>query len=353
MAVVWFLWVCFLYSGVYGDITISTTTNPVGLLGNNEVELVCTYDLSDDDTVFTIVWKRETSKDSGTYEQLALFYPPGTNQNEAVLANLTNPSVFGRVVLTNPTGSSLTAKIKFTSVVCDDERKYQCAAFGLNNIEQANPTSITSLTVTATPKVTSFGEVEMVPASNIAEGQTVQFTCTSNVGRPAGTFVWTKYNGISDSVGTTVDSTTQTSASTDCTFTGSSVISLPMTNSDNGVIVRCTLQQETITNPTDTTYYKQTDPINVYYKVRQPIITPPTNPSVHYEGTTLTLNCAAEGNPPPTYIWRVNGTQISTAALLQLTNIRIDQSGDYVCEAKNNFTGNMYIESRTVSITIG
>ncbi|XP_033759170.1 leucine-rich repeats and immunoglobulin-like domains protein 2 isoform X2 [Pecten maximus] len=334
------------------DISVTTTVNPVGLVGNNELELVCTYSLTSSDRLFSIAWNREITKDSGTYEQLASFSPPGSNQAPATLLNLTNPTVFGRIVLTNPTDSSLTAKIKFTSVVCGDERKYQCSVQGLNNNIQANPSSETSLTVTAHPNATSFGEVEVVPASNIEEGRTVQFTCTSNVGRPAGTFLWTKYRDISDSVGSTVTSTTQTSPSTDCTFTGSSVINIPMTKDDNDVIIRCTLQQETLSDPTDNAYYKQTDPIKVYYQVRTPTITKNPTKDMHYEGEDLTLNCAAEGNPTPTYIWRRNGTQLGTTAQLSLTNIKIDQSGDYVCEAKNNFTGTTYNLSEMISITI-
>ncbi|XP_033757894.1 nectin-4-like isoform X2 [Pecten maximus] len=356
MAVIWVVSVTLfiVYSEVQGDISVTTTVNPVGLVGNNEVELVCTYSLTSMDRVFSMSWKRETTKDSGTYKQLASFSPPGTNQAPATLTNLTNPSVFGRVVLTNPTDSSLTAIIKFTSVVCGDERKYQCAVLGLNSGIQANPASETSLTVTAHPNAKSFGEVEMVPSSNIAEGRTVQFTCTSNVGRPAGTFLWTKYRGVSESVGSTVTSTTQTSPSTDCTFTGSSVINIPMTKDDNGVIIRCTLQQETLSDPTNNAYYRQTNPISVYYQTRTPTIIKNPTKAIHYEGEDLTLTCAAEGNPPPTYIWRLNRghVQVGTRSQLSLTDININQSGDYVCEAKNNFTGNTYNLSKMISITI-
>ncbi|XP_069115193.1 cell adhesion molecule 1-like isoform X1 [Argopecten irradians] len=334
------------------DISVTTTVDPVGLVGNNELELVCTYSLASTDTVFTIGWDRETAKDSGIFEQLALFYPPGPTQSPASLANLTNPTVFGRVTLTNPTESSLTARLKFTSVVCEDERKYQCSVLGLSNNIQANPSSETTLTITAMPNVTTFGEVEVVPATNIVEGQTVQFTCTSNVGLPAGTFLWTKYRGVSDSVGSTVSSTTQTSPSTDCTYTGSSTINIAMTKDDDGVILRCTLQQNTISDPSNNMYYKQTDPIKVYYEVRQPTITRNPMKDIYYEGENLLLTCAAEGNPAPTYIWKLNGTQVGTAAQLPLTNIQIDQSGDYSCEAKNNFTGNTYNLSQMLSITI-
>ncbi|XP_021358746.1 carcinoembryonic antigen-related cell adhesion molecule 8-like isoform X3 [Mizuhopecten yessoensis] len=356
MAAVWIVsaLVWCLYSGVQGDISVTTTVNPVGLLGDNEVELVCTYRLASVDTVFSMSWKRETSKDSGTYEQIAGFSPPRASQRPATLNNLTNPSVTGRVVLTNPTYSSLTAKMKFISVVCGDERKYQCTVLGLNNDAQANPTpaSVNSLIVVAKPNARTFHEVELVPSSNVEEGQTVTFTCTGNVGRPAGNFLWTRLSSTIDGTGTPIDSTTQTSPSADCTYTGSSVISIQMTKDDNGIVVKCALQQETISDPRDTAYFKLTNVINVFYKVRAPTITKSPNKAVHYEDTTLTLTCAAEGNPTPTYVWRVNGTQVGTSAQLQLTNIKIAQSGDYVCEATNNFNGNTYNMSSTVDITI-
>ncbi|XP_021358742.1 nectin-4-like isoform X2 [Mizuhopecten yessoensis] len=325
----------------------------VGLLGDNEVELVCTYSLPSVDRVLSISWKRETSKDSGTYDYLAMFTPPGASRNPATLTNLTNPPVFGRVVLTDPTDSSLTAKMKFTSVVCGDERKYKCNVFGLDaNGVQFNPASVTRLTVRAKPNATPFKEVEVVPSSNAEEGQTVTFTCTGNVGRPAGTFLWTKYKGSTVPTGTTIVSTTQTSPSTDCTYIGSSVISIPMTKDDNGIVIKCALQQETISDPTDPAYFRLTNVINVFYKVRAPTITKSPNAAVHYEDTTLTLGCAAEGNPTPTYVWLVNGTQVGNSAQIQLSNIKIAQSGDYVCEATNNFNGNAYNMSSTVSITI-
>ncbi|XP_069115655.1 cell adhesion molecule 1-like isoform X1 [Argopecten irradians] len=341
-----------LYAGVQCDISVTTTVNPVGLVGKNELELVCTYSLASTDIVFTIGWNRETAKDSGTFEQLAMFFPPGPTQSPASLTNLTNPDVFGRITLTNPTESSLTAKLKFTRVVCGDERKYQCSVLGLSNNIQANPSSETSLTITAMPNVTTFREVEVVPATNIVEGQTVQFACTSNVGLPAGTFLWTKYSGVSDSVGSTVSSTTQTSPSTDCTYTGSSTINIAMTKDDDGVILRCTLQQDTISDPSNNMYYKQTDPIEVYYETRQPTITRNPMKDIYYEDENLLLTCAAEGNPAPTYIWKLNGTQVGTATQLSLSNIQIDQSGDYSCEAKNNFNGNTYNLSHMISITI-
>ncbi|XP_021372225.1 cell adhesion molecule 2-like isoform X2 [Mizuhopecten yessoensis] len=339
---------------LHADISVTTTVNPMGLLGDNEVELVCTYSLASVDTVFYVAWNRENSTNPDQYEQIALFYPPGASQSPATLQNLTNPSVFGRVVLTSPTDSSLTAKIKFTSVVCGDERKYQCTVVGLNNGATINPilASVSTLTVTAKPNATAFNEVEVVPAANVEEGQAVTFTCTGNVGRPAGSFLWTRYKGTTAGTGTTIASTTQTSPSTDCTFTGSSVIAIPMTNDDNGIIVKCALQQETITDATDTAYFKLTNVINVFYKVRAPTIMKSPNAAVHYEGTTLTLTCAAEGNPTPTYVWRLNGTQVGTSAELQLTNIKIAQSGDYVCEATNNFNGNTYNMTSTVGINI-
>ncbi|XP_021358743.1 cell adhesion molecule 2-like isoform X3 [Mizuhopecten yessoensis] len=353
MAAVWIVsaLVWCLYSGIQGDISVTTTVNPVGLLGNNEVELVCTYSLASVDTVLSILWNRETSKDSETYKHIAQFYPPGSSQRHAWLNNFTNP-VSGRVVLTNPTDSSLTAKIKFTSVVCGDERKYECYVVGVSNGALIKPASVTSLTVRAKPKAIEFNEVEVVPSSNVEEGQTVTFTCTGNVGRPAGTFSWTRYKGTTVPTGTTIVSTTQTSPSTDCTFTGSSVISIPMTKDDNGIFVRCALQHVTISDPTDTAYFKLTDVINVFYKVRAPTIIKSPNAAAHYEDTTLTLTCAAKGNPTPMYVWWVHRRQVGTSAQLQLTNIKIAQSGDYVCEATNNFNGNTYNMTSTVSITI-
>ncbi|XP_069119156.1 cell adhesion molecule 2-like [Argopecten irradians] len=280
-----------------------------------------------------------------------MFNPPGPSQHPASLTNLTNPDVFGRITLTNPTESSLTAKLKFTRVVCGDERKYQCIVLGLSNGVPSNIKSVTNLIVKANPDISSFGEVNVVPATNIAEGQTVQFTCSSNVGLPAGTFLWTKYRGVSDSVGSTVSSTTQTYPSTDCTYTGSSSINMAMTKDNDGIILRCTILQQVITDHTNI-YHRQTKPINVFYKPYTPTMTKIPYSAIYDVDDDVTLTCGAAGNPLPTFAWWFNGTQVGSTAQLQLSNIYIDQSGLYVCEATNYFAGNSYSVSDEIDVTI-
>ncbi|XP_033757896.1 carcinoembryonic antigen-related cell adhesion molecule 1-like [Pecten maximus] len=297
-----------------------------------------------------MTWYRETTKDSRIFEQLGVFTPYITTTPAATTTPKSGPLLSGRIILTNPTNSSY--KITFTSVECEDERLYNCTVIGRTNGVTVSRGGLSNLTVTAKPKTASLVNVELNPASPI-EGEPVQLTCTSDVGRPAGMFLWTKYNNATDSVGMAINSTTETSPGTDCTYNGSSVISMVMTRDDIGAIIRCTIRQETVTDPTAPGYYTQTGPINVFYKPEPPTITiSPESTAIHYVGTRLTLTCYAVGNPAPTYIWKFKGREIGTTAKLQLSNIYAGQSGDYVCLAANSLTENIYTISTTVKIII-
>jgi hypothetical protein len=66
---------------------------------------------------------------------------------------------------------------------------------------------------------------------------------------------------------------------------------------------------------------------------RTAIRTQPTAPPAQCEGGSISLSIAANG-ANLRYQWKHNGTAVpgATASQLQLTNLRADQSGDYMCE---------------------
>ncbi len=66
---------------------------------------------------------------------------------------------------------------------------------------------------------------------------------------------------------------------------------------------------------------------------RTAIRTQPTAPPAQCEGGSISLSIAANG-ANLRYLWKHNGTALpgATASQLQLTNLRTDQSGDYMCE---------------------
>lgn len=102
----------------------------------------------------------------------------------------------------------------------------------------------------------------MNPSENIVENTDVYFTCTGDVGRPAGTFAWQKYkNNIAVGSQMSGDATTQPIDGT-CTVNKTSTIKIRMTKEDDMAVIRCIVEQELVGN----TFFKQTGQIRIYCK---------------------------------------------------------------------------------------
>jgi hypothetical protein len=101
------------------------------------------------------------------------------------------------------------------------------------------------------------------PESGIEEGTNVTFTCTGNVGKPAGKFKWTKYRGATSTVynGTM---TTAVKMPGTCTFNGTSVLTIKLEAEDNKAVIRCEVKQELATS--DMYRESQADNLVVYCK---------------------------------------------------------------------------------------
>lgn len=70
-----------------------------------------------------------------------------------------------------------------------------------------------------------------------------------------------------------------------------------------------------------------------FLDIGTPVITtsPPANNTT--EGDNLALACKASGQPVPTYQWYQNNQLLSNLSVLTLPNVKISQSGEYVCKA--------------------
>ena len=89
------------------------------------------------------------------------------------------------------------------------------------------------------------------------------FTCTGNVGKPAGKFKWTKYRGAiptfyNDAI------TTAVKMPGTCTFHGTSMLTIKLEAEDNNAVIRCEVEQELAT--TDMYRESQPDDLVVYCK---------------------------------------------------------------------------------------
>ena len=81
-----------------------------------------------------------------------------------------------------------------------------------------------------------------------------------------------------------------------------------------------------------------------------------SNPAglVHTEGQeSLTLMCVAQGNPDPTYSWLLpNGTEVD-GQTLQMSNLQLNDTGNYTCHAKNGIPDANFTEAKQVTISVG
>jgi len=102
-----------------------------------------------------------------------------------------------------------------------------------------------------------------IPESGIEEGTDVTFTCTGNVGKPAGKFKWTKYRGTTPTIynGTT---TTAVEMPGTCTLNGTSMLTIKLEAEDNKAVIKCEVDQELATS--DMHRQSQPDSLVVYCK---------------------------------------------------------------------------------------
>ena len=85
------------------------------------------------------------------------------------------------------------------------------------------------------------------------------FTCTGNVGKPAGKFKWTKKcRGATSTVYNGTITTAEEMPGT-CTINSTSVLTIKLEAEDNNAVIKCEVEQELATNDT----YRQSQPDNL------------------------------------------------------------------------------------------
>uniref|UniRef100_UPI00358F7F56 HEPACAM family member 2-like isoform X2 n=1 Tax=Myxine glutinosa TaxID=7769 RepID=UPI00358F7F56 len=228
---------------------------------------------------------------------------------------------------TNGTHNIVVKQLKNGSLMLEKVNKnysgiYEIAIEGkIKNMEVTNQATIT-LIVQDPIESTSLD----ISPSEVAEGQTVKFTCIVNNGSDIKTIL--QRNGQKFNMTREVNDSRKF------------IFSKKTDKSDDGVY-SCIARNE-ISEKIDE------KKLNVYYGPTTVEVNA-TSPVKIGEGEDISIPCSAASNPPSDIIWKRYNKNFSHG-VLKINNSKKNDSGSYTCVATNSKTN--IIEKTTVNITI-
>ncbi|XP_030636346.1 B-cell receptor CD22-like [Chanos chanos] len=208
-------------------------------------------------------------------------------------------------------------ELSLHSVSSEDRGSYMCAVQGHENL----PSPAVNLTVTYPPKKTT---VSVSPSGEIVEGSSVTLTCSSDANPPA-TYTWFKKNGT-------------------VTIGKEETYRINKISSEHSGEYQCK------SNNQHGHQYSNTVSLNVLYPPRNTKVS--VSPSGEIvEGSSVTLTCSSDANPPATYTWfKKNETvTLGKEKTYRINKISSEDSGQYKCKCSNQH-GHQY--SNTVSLNV-
>ncbi|XP_050417062.2 hemicentin-1 [Patella vulgata] len=237
-----------------------------------------------------------------------------------VLTGVYTTKVIGGI---HESSSSLTLAVSRN----DDLARFVCMTTDQNGFTDSASTRLYVDVIPQPPVISGPTEV--------SEGETATYNCTRAEGRPPATISWKWSTG--ESIYNDVTPTANREA--DNTFTVVSEVRFVALQSYNGRSLIC----ETSHAQED---QKQTDDITITV-VYKPSV---TIGKIYYEqtvGSSLTLECTVNSNPPATSVdWLKNGTAITRSSRysngdvstpsLTINSVVESDTGTYVCTASNN-----------------
>ncbi|XP_058867260.1 B-cell receptor CD22-like isoform X4 [Acipenser ruthenus] len=200
--------------------------------------------------------------------------------------------------------------LTFTDINPSDSGLYYCEA---RNEHGAENSTAVQLNVAYSPKNTL---VLINPSGEIHEGDHVTLSCSSNANPAVSRYTWFKVKG---------DNITEKSVEQDLTFTD-------INPSDSGLYYCEARNEHGAENSTAVQ-------LNVAYSPKNTSVLINPSGEIH-EGDHVTLSCSSNANPAVSrYTWfEVKGdniTEKSVEQYLTFTDINLNDSGLYYCEARN------------------
>ncbi|XP_052384011.1 B-cell receptor CD22-like isoform X7 [Oncorhynchus keta] len=210
----------------------------------------------------------------------------------------------------------------FNQIQSSDTGEYYCEAW---NGMKTGRSEYIDIDVKYSPKNLS---VSVSPSVEITEGSPVTLTCSSDANPPVQIYIWYKTNG----------------AETSMRHSGWSYRITNIIPEDRGEYYCLAVNEVGCKR-------SKLVPLKVLCKPKTTSVS--VSPSGEIvEGSSVTLTCSSDANPPvDKYTWyKKNGVSLKGSEnTFLITNINSEDSGEYYCEAENEYGG---LNSSTISVDV-
>ncbi|XP_077198467.1 cell adhesion molecule 2 isoform X1 [Paroedura picta] len=217
--------------------------------------------------------------------------------------------------------------IRVTDVSLSDEGQYTCSLFTMP--VKTSKAFLTVLGVPETPQISGF-------TSPVMEGERMEITCKTSGSKPAADIRWFK----NDKEVKDVKYVKEEDANRK-TFTVSSTMNFKADRSDDGAVVSCRVDHESL----NSTPQIAMQVLEIHYIPSVKIIPSTLWPE---EGQSITLICESKGKPlPDPVLWTKDGGELPdpermvvNGRELNINFLNKTDNGTYRCEAENTIGQN-------------
>ncbi|XP_052818101.1 CD166 antigen-like [Mya arenaria] len=183
---------------------------------------------------------------------------------------------------------------------------------------------------------------------SVIDNTSYQFECETSICRPYATVKWYKDNRTIDDIADDIDLTHLSTSRLENEVTRS-VLQVQPTKVDHGMRLFC------LANNGGPDIYSSKQILDVLYEPSIPkcqFNSSIVNENIYIrEGQDLSIECSADGYPPPFLIWTYPGGTFS-GPTLSLRKVAKDASGNFTCSAQNTLKPTYGLEvTRATSFT--
>lgn len=318
---------------------------------NNIITLNCSYHLDSNESMRDrdIRWKKKIGNE---FKEIALFSPPG---GQTPLFEVNMQDLYkNRTELIAP-NTSLSAVMIIRNSECTDEGMYQCKIVYFSKSEKVE---IRSSFVEFNAKAREPEQFLVLPNER-EEGQSITLKCSADVGSPRGNIQMWKKHHTNNTYELIFKSNTTNNKTENCTELINVNTTYTVTREDNGASFRCSSQNNLTKDPAPS---KEWSTITVIYGPDNPTITLTPKKSMYSIGDSLTIHCETKSYPLPVFSWSFqlhNESKqrpidhFSNISELVLTNLKHEDSGNYMCIVINLARPNSSHKTSTISVYVG